>query len=200
MINVYTSVRKVGCPCARDNQKSCRTTRNNDAVVRRTTIHLYQNSPNSSISLISKPCSKYGQLQTWTDNKIFVTWLTTIYLSLIRTLVYTHLIEGWHMRLIAVACQLTVSRHRWQSRNCMPILLFPSLGLWEQHHFPILQKQRIFFLENCEIYSIFAFWYSGVKPRWNSKTDGRLSGYSWPLCCVWCWGKQGLYRRHNYRW
>ncbi len=36
-----SSVRNVGCPCARDNQKRCRTTKNTDAVVRQTTINLY---------------------------------------------------------------------------------------------------------------------------------------------------------------
>ena len=35
------SVRKFGCPCARDNQKSRRTTKNTDVVVRRTTINFH---------------------------------------------------------------------------------------------------------------------------------------------------------------
>ncbi len=38
---LLTSVRKFGCPCARDNQKSRRTTKNTDVVVRWTTINFY---------------------------------------------------------------------------------------------------------------------------------------------------------------
>ncbi len=36
---VHASVRNFGCPCARDNQTSRRTTKKTDAVVRRTTIN-----------------------------------------------------------------------------------------------------------------------------------------------------------------
>ena len=35
------SVRNFGCPCARDNQKSCLTTKNTDVVVQRTTMNFH---------------------------------------------------------------------------------------------------------------------------------------------------------------
>ena len=42
---LLTSVGNFGCPCALDNQKCHRTTKNTDAVVQRTTINNIQNSP-----------------------------------------------------------------------------------------------------------------------------------------------------------
>ncbi len=80
-----------GCSCARDNQKSCPTTKITDAVVQRTTVaktHLCR-------CLLY---SKYGQPRSWMDNQklYLVVRRTTIYFSLIQTLRLTHHFSGIH--------------------------------------------------------------------------------------------------------
>ncbi len=63
------SVRNFGCPCARDNQKSRRATKNTDAVVRRTTINFDAPAVKLILSHYCLPCSMYGQPKAWTDNQ-----------------------------------------------------------------------------------------------------------------------------------
>ena len=73
------SVRKFGCPCARDNQTSRRTTKNTDVVVRRTTINFHA----PAVKLY--PICLVPSIRT-TRNCNLVVRGTTIYFSLIRTL------------------------------------------------------------------------------------------------------------------
>ena len=82
---VYTSVRKFGCPCARDNQKCHRTTKNTNVVVRRTTINCYAPAVKlDPIYLV--PSVDNQKLGRTTRNCHLVVRGTTIYFSLIRTL------------------------------------------------------------------------------------------------------------------
>ncbi len=82
---VPASVRKFGCPCARDNQKRRRTTKNTDVVVRRTTINFYAPAVKlDPIYLV--PSTDNQKLGRTTRNCNLVVRGTTIYFSLIRTL------------------------------------------------------------------------------------------------------------------
>ncbi len=85
---MHTSVRNFGCPCAWVNQKSCRTTKNTDAVVRRTTINFEALAVNSTTAIIVYlvPCTGNQNFRRTTRNGNLVIRGTTIYFSLIRTL------------------------------------------------------------------------------------------------------------------
>ena len=85
---VVISVRNFGCPCARDNQKSRRTTKNTSVVVRRTIINFLRPSWETRPHLIylvpSTDNQKLGR--TTNNNCKLVVRGTTIYFFL-KTLV-----------------------------------------------------------------------------------------------------------------
>ena len=59
---VASSVLNFDCPCARDNPKSRRTTKNSHVVVRRTTINVH-------VEVKLDPIYRLGQPKTWMENQ-----------------------------------------------------------------------------------------------------------------------------------
>ena len=89
MKTVVTSVRNFGCPCARDNQKSLRTTKNTDAVVRWTTINFGAPAVKLNRNHFMVYFMDNKKLGRTTSNCNLLVRGTTVYFSLIRTLVVT---------------------------------------------------------------------------------------------------------------
>ncbi len=87
-----SSVQNFGCPCARDNQKSRRTTKNTDAVIQQTTINFDAPAVKLNRSNYLVPCSDNQKHERTTRYCNLVVRGTTIYFSLIRTLAIAQVI------------------------------------------------------------------------------------------------------------
>ncbi len=99
------SVRNFGCPCARDNQESRRTTKNTDAVVRRTIIKSVAKIYLCIRVHLYIPSTDNQKLGRTTRNLNLLVRGTTIYFSLIRTLIHTDLTLKELLQYLSTFCK-----------------------------------------------------------------------------------------------